>query len=67
MPKKVSRKSLAKAGGSNMPMNGRGARGGGAKLKPVTGGVKWTRKSLLNVKSNPTRGLSSPTRNIKRT
>jgi hypothetical protein len=60
---------ISKATGSNKPMTGAGSRGTGrAKVTKTAGKVKTvSRKSIMTVKSNPTRGMDSPTRNIKRT
>jgi hypothetical protein len=57
-PTRVSRGSLASPSGSGMPMAGKGSRGTGAtKLRPSTADATWSRDSLLNVPSNPTRGM----------
>ena len=68
MPKTIKAGSLAKPTGSNQPMSGSGSRGTSKpKLQPTTADAQWSREGLLDVPSNPTRGMPSPTRNEKKT
>lgn len=55
---------ISKATGSNQPMTGKGSRGTGARKNTATAGKVKTvsRKSIMSVPSNPTRGMDATNR-----